>query len=142
MASITIRNLEDDTKHRMKLRAALHGRSMEEEVRDVLRRATAQEDGPGDLAASVRRRLSTAEPHLPAREAMHASGLGLSLSDAVLEAARQLGINASQVCEAHLREVVRRTQARRWRDDHADFIAAYNTTLEADGLPLDEWRSF
>lgn len=134
MASITIRNLEDDTKHRMKLRAALHGRSMEEEVRDVLRRATAQEDGPGDLVASVRHRLSTAEPHLPAR--------GLSLSDEVLEAARQLGINASQVCEAHLREVVRRTQARKWRDDHADFIAAYNTTLEADGLPLDEWRSF
>lgn len=142
MASITIRNLEDDTKHRMKLRAALHGRSMEEEVRDVLRRATAQGDGAGDLAASVRHRLSTADPHLPAREAMHASGVGLSLSGEVLEVARQLGINVSQVCEEHLREVVRRTQARKWRDDHTDFIAAYNATLAAEGLPLEEWRSF
>ena len=41
-----------------------------------------------------------------------------------------------------LREVVRREQERKWREDHADFIAAYNATIEAEGLPLDEWRSF
>ena len=38
MASITIRNLEDDIKQRLRVRAAEHGRSMEEEVRDILRR--------------------------------------------------------------------------------------------------------
>lgn len=53
-----------------------------------------------------------------------------------------LKINVSQVCDSHLREVVRREQERRWREEHADFIAAYNATIEADGLPLDEWRSF
>lgn len=37
MASITIRNLDDDLKKRLRLRAAEHGRSMEEEVRDILR---------------------------------------------------------------------------------------------------------
>ena len=41
-----------------------------------------------------------------------------------------------------LRELVRREQARRWREEHADFIAAYNATIEAEGLPLDEWRTF
>ena len=38
MASITIRNLDDDIKHRLRVRTAEHGRSMEEEARDILRR--------------------------------------------------------------------------------------------------------
>ena len=66
----------------------------------------------------------------------------LSLSSDVLDAAKHLAINISQVCDSHLREVVRREQERRWREDHADFIAAYNATIEVEGLPLDEWRSF
>jgi plasmid stability protein len=39
MASITIRNLDDDLKKRLRMRAAGHGRSMEEEARDILRDA-------------------------------------------------------------------------------------------------------
>jgi antitoxin FitA len=37
MASITIRNLGDDLKKRLRLRAAEHGRSMEEEARVILK---------------------------------------------------------------------------------------------------------
>ncbi len=66
----------------------------------------------------------------------------LSLSVDVLEAAKLLKINLSQVCDAHLREVVRRERERRWREEHADFLAAYNATLESEGLPLDAWRTF
>lgn len=66
----------------------------------------------------------------------------LSLSSDVLDAAKHLEINISQVCDNYLREVVRREQERKWREDHADFIAAYNATIETEGLPLDEWRSF
>ena len=66
----------------------------------------------------------------------------LSLSSDVLEAAKDLQINLSQVCDNYLRDLVRREQERRWRIDHADFIAAYNATVEAEGLPLDEWRTF
>ncbi|MCK9511349.1 MAG: type II toxin-antitoxin system CcdA family antitoxin [Pigmentiphaga sp.] len=68
--------------------------------------------------------------------------INLSLSSDVLEAAKDLKINISQVCDHHLREVVRHEQVRKWREEHADFIAAYNATVEAEGLPLDEWRSF
>jgi len=39
MASITIRNLEDRVKTRLRVRAAEHHRSMEEEVRVILRAA-------------------------------------------------------------------------------------------------------
>ena len=66
----------------------------------------------------------------------------LSLSADVLDAARSLQINVSQLCDNYLREVVRREQERRWREEHADFIAAYNSTIETEGLPLDEWRTF
>jgi phosphopantothenoylcysteine decarboxylase / phosphopantothenate---cysteine ligase len=37
MASITIRGLDDDLKQRLRLRAARHGRSMEDEARTILR---------------------------------------------------------------------------------------------------------
>ena len=39
MASITIRNLDDPVKERLRVRAALHGVSMEEEARRILRTA-------------------------------------------------------------------------------------------------------
>ena len=66
----------------------------------------------------------------------------LSLSTDVLEAAKELEINISQVSDNYLRDLVRREQERKWREDHTDFVAAYNATVEAEGLPLDEWRSF
>lgn len=68
--------------------------------------------------------------------------INLSLSSDVLAVAKQLDINISQVCDSHLREVVRGEQERRWREEHSDFVAAYNATLEVEGLPLDEWKSF
>lgn len=68
--------------------------------------------------------------------------INLSLSADVLDAAKRLQINVSQVCDGHLREVVRREQERRWREEHSEFIAAYNATIEAEGLPLDRWRTF
>lgn len=66
----------------------------------------------------------------------------LSLSADVLDAAKELQINLSQVCDSYLREWVQREQERRWRDEHAEFMAAYNATMDAEDLPLDAWRSF
>ena len=43
MASITIRNLDDNLKRKLRLRAAHRNRSMEDEARDILRTALAQE---------------------------------------------------------------------------------------------------
>jgi antitoxin FitA len=46
MAQIIVRDLEDDIKARLKRRAERHGRSMEEEVRDILRNAAKEENRP------------------------------------------------------------------------------------------------
>jgi plasmid stability protein len=72
MASITIRNLDDRTKERLRVRAARRRRSMEEEARHILRAALAQGDAPArDLAAAVRRRFQAVggvDLAVPARE--------------------------------------------------------------------------
>ncbi len=39
MASLTIRNLDERTKSQLRIQAARHGRSMEEEARTILRSA-------------------------------------------------------------------------------------------------------
>ena len=73
MASITIRNLDDDIKHKLRVRAAMHGRSMEEEAREILRRVMSEAAQPRDLAAAIRSRLAPtarADLELPAREPM------------------------------------------------------------------------
>ena len=71
MASITIRNLDDEVKTRLRVRAAEHHRSMEEEVRIILRDAVSGGGaGPRDLAAFTREcfaPLGGVEPSLPPR---------------------------------------------------------------------------
>jgi phosphopantothenoylcysteine decarboxylase / phosphopantothenate---cysteine ligase len=55
MASLTIRQLDDDVKRRLRLRAARHGRSMEEEARHLLAlHLTAGTDATGTAERPVR----------------------------------------------------------------------------------------
>lgn len=73
MASITIRNLDNQVKTQLRIRAAGHGRSMEEEARLILREAVAREDGPTNLAQAIRSRFARfggVELDLPPREPM------------------------------------------------------------------------
>lgn len=74
MASITIRNLDDETKERLRVRAAHCRRSMEEEARNILRKALAEKSTSSpNLAAAVHNRfaaLGGVELEIPAREPM------------------------------------------------------------------------
>jgi antitoxin FitA len=74
MATITIRQLDEKTKTRLRVRAAHHGRSMEEEAREILRsRLTSSSPIRGNLAEAVRRRFAGfggLELESPRREAM------------------------------------------------------------------------
>jgi plasmid stability protein len=47
MAQLVVRNLEQSVKTRLQQRAQRHGRSMEEEVREILRDAAKNEGKPG-----------------------------------------------------------------------------------------------
>jgi plasmid stability protein len=72
VASITIRNLDDRTKDRLRIRAAHHKRSMEDEARNILRSALAEEaPAQRNLADAIGARfrpLGGVELQLPARE--------------------------------------------------------------------------
>jgi plasmid stability protein len=72
MATITIRQLDEKTKTRLRVRAAHHGRSMEEEAREILRSAlTSSSPRRGNLAEAVRRRFAAfggVEFELPRRD--------------------------------------------------------------------------
>ena len=46
MAQLLVRHLEDDVKAKIQRRARAHGRSTEEEVRDILRNAVRAENQP------------------------------------------------------------------------------------------------
>lgn len=59
MASITIRNLDDELKRALRLTAAEHGHSMEEEVRLILRRELAPRRQVG-LGSRIRERFAAA----------------------------------------------------------------------------------
>ena len=59
MGTLTIRNLEDPLKRRLRLRAAARNRSMEEEARQILRAALQETAAPAeDLGSRIRARFA------------------------------------------------------------------------------------
>jgi len=59
MASILIRRLDESVKARLRVRAAGHGRSMEEEAREILKAGlTAARTARPNLAQSIRRHVA------------------------------------------------------------------------------------
>lgn len=72
MATMTIRNIDDQLKARLRVQAAIHGRSMEDEARDILRAALSVEPVRGrSLVEAIRARiepLGGVDLDLPVRE--------------------------------------------------------------------------
>jgi plasmid stability protein len=67
MASLSVRNLDDDLLARLKRRAARHGRSAEAEVRDILQRELSGESEIDfDRLAAEFRALTAGRRHTPA----------------------------------------------------------------------------
>ncbi len=73
MASMTIRNLSNDIKQRLRIQAAEHGHSMEEEARAILHAALTEYAPPANLARAIHDRftpLGGVELDIPPREPM------------------------------------------------------------------------
>ncbi len=66
----------------------------------------------------------------------------LSLDSALVEDARELGINLSRTCEEALRKEVSAERGRRWQEENKEAIAAWNEWAENNELPLDKYRAF
>ena len=57
MAAMSIRNLDDRVRERLRVRAAAHGRSMEAEIRTILTEAVREPDDADGLFATVLNRF-------------------------------------------------------------------------------------
>jgi plasmid stability protein len=71
MATLTIRNLDEDLEIRLRAEAAAHGHSMEEEARSILRRALMLRKSDTCLGSRIRRRFAVQggiELRLPPRK--------------------------------------------------------------------------
>lgn len=71
MATLTIRGLDDSTQAQLRVRAARNGRSMEEEVRVILRASVSEPQVPHGFGTRIHARFATiggVELELPARE--------------------------------------------------------------------------
>lgn len=79
MASITIRRLPENTKRRLRIRAARNGRSMEQEARELLEAGLAQAEPKfQDLGQAIHQRfaaLGGVDLKIPARGPIRDPGI-------------------------------------------------------------------
>lgn len=62
----------------------------------------------------------------------------LSLDQALLKDARELGVNISQAAEQGLRDALRKA----WIEENRESMAAWGKWVEKNGLPLEKYRMF
>lgn len=82
-------------------------------------------------------RIASPALKMPSKKATN-----ISLAMDVYLDAKAFGINISQICEQRLREEILARKEQSWNQQHAGFIATYNNLVEAEGVALQEWRSF
>lgn len=68
--------------------------------------------------------------------------VNLSIDSGVVAAAREAGINLSQVSEAALRSATKAERDRQWQEENREWIEAHNKWVEINGLPLAKYRMF
>jgi len=66
----------------------------------------------------------------------------LTLNVKALEAAREMGMNVSQVLDTFLQEEVRRRYREKWLVENQEAIAEYNERVKREGVFSDGLRSF
>lgn len=68
--------------------------------------------------------------------------VNMTIDTGVVAAAREAGINLSQVAEAAIREATSVELNRRWKEENRDWAEAVNRWVEENGLPLERYRLF
>ncbi len=68
--------------------------------------------------------------------------VNMSIDTGVIAAARDAGINLSQVSEAALKAAAKAERDRRWKEDNRAWAESVNRWVEENGLPLERYRLF
>jgi antitoxin CcdA len=80
--------------------------------------------------------LAASPPNSPRR------ATNVTLPEALLREARELGINLSQAAERGLAAEVAAARRRRWLEENREAIESSNEYVERHGLPLAQFRQF
>lgn len=68
--------------------------------------------------------------------------VNLSIDTGVVAAAREVGINLSQVSEAAIRDAAKKERDRLWKEENREWAESVNRWVEQNGLPLERYRLF
>ncbi len=68
--------------------------------------------------------------------------VNLSIDTGIVEAARNEGVNLSQVSEVALRLAAREARDTRWKQENRGWIDAHRKWVEENELPLERYRLF
>ena len=117
MASLTVRQLDEKLKKLLRLRAAKNGRSVEDEVRTILRSAAADPDAfapPPTRRAKPQSRGRYDDPHDPAHHRRRHRGLQIARPDPPAARARHRGARGDDRggAEVHHAAIGRRDRRR------------------------------
>ncbi|MCY7280037.1 MAG: type II toxin-antitoxin system CcdA family antitoxin [Sphingomonas bacterium] len=77
----------------------------------------------------------------PLRRARRAR-TNVSLDDALVAEARELGVNVSRASNQGLKEAVKKARGERWLEENRAALDSYNAYVAANGLPLEKYRLF
>ena len=66
----------------------------------------------------------------------------VSLSEALVAEAKELGISVSRSCEIGLAAAVKQAREAKWIEENQPFFKYWNDWVEEHGLPLAEYRMF
>jgi antitoxin CcdA len=66
----------------------------------------------------------------------------LSARADIVQEAKKLGLNLSEVFESALAEAVRRRRQEAWLAENREAIVSYNAKVARDGVFSDDWRKF
>ncbi|RXD05289.1 post-segregation antitoxin CcdA [Sphingomonas sp. UV9] len=67
--------------------------------------------------------------------------VNVSLDTGIVAAAREVGLNLSQISEQAIRQATKAEQERRWKEDNREAIEGWNRWYEKYGDPLAHLRS-
>jgi antitoxin CcdA len=67
--------------------------------------------------------------------------VNLSIDTGVVAAAREAGVNLSQVSEVAIRAAAQAERDRLWKEENRAWIEAHNQWIEQNGLPLSDLRA-
>ena len=66
----------------------------------------------------------------------------LTINASLVEEARALGLNLSELAEQGIAAAVKAERERQWKEENAAAIRSHNEWVEKNGLPLAEYRMF